>query len=442
MLQTRTDHLLATRRSRRGCKGDEIRFIINRVASCCIAFPRCRQIYRNRIPRAQALLFVVVKTTIAVIATMNDNIGMDTFDHIEVRRPDLARSYLSLLSAQPGRPLALFAPRRIGKTFFLDHDLAPMAKKAGMLPVYADVWLQRTAPLDAINHALEEAFDDVTVPTGKVGKLAKTTVKKIGAAGASLEFGEELKRRTLPTVPELRLDALIVRVAEASGKRILLMLDEIQTLGEVSNGETIIAALRAVLHKRKSNVEAVFTGSSQSGLAKIMSTAGTPMYQFAQLLDFPALGEEYLQELSEHFGRVHRGRKPKMADLIALFARIGFKPALMKDIVKSMSAEGITDVDTALKHFIADDRQAAGWKALLESLDAFEKAVLIVIAKQQPPMAQVTLKMLVQGNGPVPTVAKVRAAVERLRKAGVVTKNGRAGVQIEDRLLAEYLASM
>ena len=131
-----------------------------------------------------------------------------------------------------------------------------------------------------------------------------------------------------------------------------------------------------------------------------------------------------------------------MADLIALFARIGFKPALMKDIVKSMSAEGITDVDTALKHFIADDRQAAGWKALLESLDAFEKAVLIVIAKQQPPMAQVTLKMLVQGNGPVPTVAKVRAAVERLRKAGVVTKDGRAGVQIEDRLLAEYLASM
>jgi hypothetical protein len=50
--------------------------------------------------------------------------------------------------------------------------------------------------------------------------------------------------------------------------------------------------------------------------------------------------------------------------------------------------------------------------------------------------------MLVQGKGPVPTVAKVRAAVERLRKARVVTKDGRAGLQIEDRLLAEYLASM
>ena len=373
---------------------------------------------------------------------MRDNSVMNTFDDIEVRRPDLARSYLSLLRAQPGRPLALFAPRRVGKTFFLDHDLAPIAKKAGLLPVYADLWLQRTAPLDAINHALEEALDDLTIPRSKVGKLAKTTVKKIGAASASVEFGDEPKRRALPTISELRLDALIARVAQASGKTILLMLDEIQTLGEVSNGEAIIAALRAVLHKRKSNVAAVFTGSSQSGLAKIMSTAGAPMYQFAQLLHFPALGEEYLQELSDHFARVHRGKKLPMAALSAGFARIGYKPALMKDIVKTMSAEGITDVPTGLKHFIADSRQASGWNALIESLDPLEKALLIVIAKKLPPMAQATLKQLGQGTGAAPTVAKVRAAITRLRKAGIVSIEGRADVQIEDRLLAEYLAAL
>jgi uncharacterized protein len=388
----------------------------------------------------KALLFIVVKTTIAVITTMDDNSGMDTFDDIEVRRPDLARSYLSLLRAQPGRPIALFAQRRVGKTFFLDHDLTPIAKKAGMLPVYADVWLQRTAPLDAINHALEEALDDLTIPVGKVGKLAKTTVKKIGAAGASVELGDEPKRRTLPTAPELRLDALIVRVAAAAGKKVLLMLDEIQTLGDVSNGEAIIAALRAVLHKRKNEVAAVFTGSSQSGLAKIMSTAGAPMYQFAELLDFPVLGDEYLDELSAHFARVHRGRKPKLEDLRQVFSRLGFKPALMKGIVKSMSAEGITDVNLALAHFIADDRQVGGWKALLASMEPFERSVLMVIAKQMPPMGRETLKLLTTGKGQIATVAKVRAAVERLRKAGIVTKDGGDGLKVEDRLLAEYLA--
>jgi predicted AAA+ superfamily ATPase len=64
---------------------------------------------------------------------------MQTFDSIVARRPELARSYLSVLNAQPGRPLALFAPRRVGKTHFLDHDLAPAAREAAMFPVYADL---------------------------------------------------------------------------------------------------------------------------------------------------------------------------------------------------------------------------------------------------------------------------------------------------------------
>jgi len=53
---------------------------------------------------------------------------MKTFDEVEVRRPALAKSYLGLISAQPGRSLAMFAPRRVGKTYFLDHDLAPAAR--------------------------------------------------------------------------------------------------------------------------------------------------------------------------------------------------------------------------------------------------------------------------------------------------------------------------
>jgi uncharacterized protein len=366
-------------------------------------------------------------------------LNMNTFDDVEVKRPTLAKSYINLLIAQPGRPIALFAPRRVGKTFFLDNDLTPMSKKAGLLPVYADVWLQRTAPLDAINHALEEALDDVIIPRSKVGKLAKTPVKKLGVAGASLELGEEPTRRSLPIAAELRLDALMVRLSAASGKTILLMLDEIQTLAEVPNGDAIIATLRAVLHKRKSAVAAVFTGSSQSGLAKMMSTVGAPMYQFAQLLDFPFLGEEYLAELAQHFERVHKNRKPLISDLSRVFALIGHKPALMKDIVKSMSAEGITDVDLALKRFIADERHVAGWKALMSTMPALEIAVLHAIAKQLPLMGQETLKSFALPKQPTPTVAKVRAALERLRKAGIITKHSGEKAQIEDPMLTQYL---
>ena len=134
-----------------------------------------------------------------------------SFDDIRIDRPELAASYAALLRGQPGRPLALFAPRQVGKTHFLDHDLAPLARAQGLAPVYADLWLQQAAPLDAINHALEEALDDANVPASALGKIGRTAVKKIGAASVSIDLGDAPARRALPTRPELRLDAQIGR---------------------------------------------------------------------------------------------------------------------------------------------------------------------------------------------------------------------------------------
>lgn len=364
-----------------------------------------------------------------------------TFDDIAIFRPDLAASYLQLLRAQPGRPMALFAARRVGKTFFLDHDLAPAAVRARMLPVYADLWLERSNPLDAINHALQEAWDEVLVPRTKAGRIAKTSIKKLGALGASIDFGDTPERSALPSAPHLRLDALVVRLFQATQKPILLMLDEIQALGDVADGDKIIAALRAVLHKRRNEVVAVFTGSSQEGLARMVNTAGAPMYQFAQLMDFPALGDDYLKLLAEHFGSVHRGRRPLLDDLRQVFERIGYKPALMKDLVKAMSAEGITDVAEGVKRMLLDERQVAGWRAMLNPFSAFDRAVLFVVAEGLPPFGRETLGKLAALQSERPTLAKVRAAIERLRKAGLLSKGGQgqATLAVDDPLFAQYL---
>ena len=365
-----------------------------------------------------------------------------TFDDLEIHRPQLARSYLQLLDAQPGRPIALFAPRRVGKTFFVDHDLRPEATKAGLVPVYADIWLHKASPLGAINHALEEALDDVRVPASSVGKIAKTPVKKLGGLGASVEFGEEPRRRRLPDQPELRLDALVARLAAGSGAKVLLMLDEIQALGELADGQSTIATLRAVLQKRKREVCAVFTGSPQEGLAAMMVGAGGPMYQFAQLLDFPVLGEEYLALLADHYAKIHRGKHLDLPELRRVFARVGFKPALMKDLVKSMSAEGITDVEIALTRFAQDDRQIAGWRALMNGVQPFERALMIVIAQGKPPMGKETLAALARVKGANPTIAKVRAALERLKRAGILAKPASGSYIIEDRLFADHIAAV
>jgi hypothetical protein len=364
---------------------------------------------------------------------------MNTFDTIEIRRPELALSYLALLRAQPGRPIALFAPRRVGKTYFLDRDLTPAATQSGLLAVYADLWLHRSAPLQAINHALEEALDDINVPASASAKIAKTVVKKIGALGASLELGAEPARRALPESPELRLDALIRRLAMDSGKPVLLMLDEIQTLGQSASGEAAIATLRAVLQKNKAAVYAVFTGSSQEALGEMMMAAGGPMYQFAQLLTFPFLDTTYLELLAAHFTSVHPAKVLSLDALQKLFEHIGYKPALMKDFVKEMSAEGQTDVALALTKFMQDERNVPAWAGLFSRLQVMEQAVLVVLAHGLAPMGKATLALLTQLARAPATPAKVRAALDRLRKAGVLANPPKLGYTIEDRLFMDYL---
>ncbi len=363
---------------------------------------------------------------------------MKTFDEIEVRRPIIAKSYLALLAAQPGRPLALFAPRRVGKTFFLDHDLAPAAKEAGLLPVYADLWLHKSAPLHALNHALEEALDDLLVPASTIGKVAKTSVKRIGVLGASVDLGEEPHRRTLPEPSTLRLDALVTRLAKQHNGRVLLMLDEVQTLVEAPDGVSAIAALRSVLHRRREEVHAVFTGSSQQGLARLMSSAGAPMYQFAQIVDFPFLGDEFLRLLAEHFTKVHPAKKLDLAELREVFRKIGYKPALMRDIVRSMSAEGVTDARRGVANYMASDHQVAIWLALLDPVDAFDQGVLLAVARDQAPLSQATLKALAAIPGANPTISKVRSSIEKLKRSGLLSRSA-AGTAIDDPLFAEFL---
>ncbi|WP_374437595.1 hypothetical protein [Inhella sp.] len=363
------------------------------------------------------------------------------FDSVSIQRPELAASYLGLLASQPGRPLALFGPRRLGKTWFLDQDLTPAARERGWLPVYADLWLQRGAPLAAINHALEEALDDASVPAQSAGKLAKTPVPKLSALGVSVDLGAAPTRRKLPEAPELRFDALIQRLHAAAGRPVLLMLDEAQALaeGSAASAEALAGSLRAVLHKRRQQVYAVLTGSSPDALAQLLATAGAPMYHFAQVLNFPALGDEFLKALAEQYGRVHKGRKPLLDDLRQLFERLGHKPALMRDVVKSMSAEGETDVQRGFAKYLADERHVAGWRALIDTLGPLERGLARAVAAGLAPLGQDTRQQLGQlpGVEAAPTVGKVRAALERLRKLGVLTRSG--APQVEDPFLQAWL---
>ena len=86
-----------------------------------------------------------------------------------------------------------------------------------------------------------------------------------------------------------------------------------------------------------------------------------------------------------------------------------------------------------------EDRLGGGGSCLLQRRDCLEGAVLVAIAAGLPPMGRDALDTLATVQGSRPTVAKVRAAIERLRRAGLLVKAGGGPTAVDDPLFAEYL---
>ncbi|MES2354961.1 MAG: hypothetical protein V4568_11290 [Pseudomonadota bacterium] len=56
-------------------------------------------------------------------------------------------------------------------------------------------------------------------------------------------------------------------------------------------------------------------------------------------------------------------------------------------------------------------------------------------------MGKETMEALARVKGVNPTLAKVRGAIDRLKRAGILAKPTNGAYIIEDRLFADYIAS-
>ena len=164
------------------------------------------------------------------------------------------------------------------------------------------------------------------------------------------------------------------------------------------------------------------------------------MYQFAQLMTFPALDTDYLTLLADHYREVHPTKSLDRAAMEKVFAHLGYKPALMKDLVKSMSADGLTNLEDGLKRYLEDDRNVSAWQGVFEQLSTLEQAVVVLLAHGVAPMAKDTLDVLAKIPGLSSTLPKVRAALNRMRQSGLLSKPPKGSFQLEDQLFGDYVA--
>lgn len=336
--------------------------------------------------------------------------------------------------------LFIAAPRRTGKTTFLQADLSPALEAAGVVVAYVDLWADpRRDPglliAEAIGRALEPHLGIVARTARKAG------LDKVKVAGAL-----EIDLRKIGQADGTTLAEALRMLHAASGKPVALIIDEAQHALTSEAGEAAMTALKSARDQLNRpghvNLMLVMSGSDRDKLMRLVNTSGAPFYG-SQVQRMPPLGPDFIA----HVAALVQAQRPELepVDQDALrqaFEVFGFRPQFF------MAALGqvLSPLATAPGRFEAALVQAARQRqardeAQMESdflgLKPTEQAVLSRMLEQGPrfrPYDAEALRFYRAAAGLPVSAAQAQKALESLRQRtpALVWKSARGEYAVED----------
>ena len=347
-------------------------------------------------------------------------------------RDELARRVLRLLIDGPGTALALFAPRRTGKTEFLSFDLAPVADKLRHRVIYVSFWEAPASPLAVLLHALEGSLRKGSW-TDRVRDNAVALAPKLRLSAplpgtnAEAEIDLGALKAEVPSELLLYLGDLIARVAN-DRRPTLLMLDEVQELARDSGNRPLIAALRTALDTNKAGLRTVFTGSSQQGLQAMFDDREAPFFHFATPLDLPPLDRPFVEHLCE-IARDITDRSLDVDVAFEVFGELHANPYFFRLAVETLVLYPDLDMAEAARRVRTRVAAGLGYADVWLSLDPLRRALTRALADGvEQPFGAPAREALVgdERDIAVPTVSQVQTAMKTLERRRVIdTWNGR-----------------
>ncbi|ANI35430.1 hypothetical protein RDI61_21100 [Pseudomonas plecoglossicida] len=378
-------------------------------------------------------------------------------------RPLLRRHQLATALAQDlaGESLVdyssgmfLAAPRRTGKSTFLNNDFIPECVQRGWLPVYVDLWSDRdAAPAQLISGAIGTALARFE------GALARTA-KKAGVDKINLlrTLSWDFTRPQLPAGTTLA-QALAV-LHQVSGQLVVLIIDEAQHALNSEDGLNAMFALKAArdhLNRgdRPDGLRLVFTGSSRDKLANLVLKSKQPFFG-ASITPFPLLGRDYVEFITALWNRrLADSNQFKVEDLAYAFELVGRRPEMLNKLLAEVSV-GLGEAGNLgeLLRNGALNHQAGVWsdyESAWNELTPLQQAVLEVMAERtlgRQPFSPFTEQTLVEVSRKLEqaqavanvNTANVQKALEALRDKELVWKANRGEYALEDTAMAEWLA--
>jgi DNA-binding transcriptional ArsR family regulator len=336
-------------------------------------------------------------------------------------RPELAARYLALLLQGTSGRLALFGPRRTGKTSLIRREIVPLAEQAGLLAVYCDCWQDRLDPLGSIIFALESAIETIEVPTSKTRRRLQTEVTKLGAAGFSIEFGAEPKGRP-PESPYFKIDWLLGSLIARAKRPVFLIIDEVQGIGEHKEGERIASALRTALTRHEKAVRVLFTGSSETQLTKMFAQARASLYQFAARVAYQPLDADFVAHVAHRFREATK-RKLDDARGLQILELLGNQPEAYLSVVQVPLARADRSLDDGLESLLAPGGETP-WSQYWQQSTLLQKAVLVATGTELQLTSEAGRNVIAQLAGQTEVShSSVQRALGALRGRGLIERS-------------------
>ncbi|AZL83354.1 hypothetical protein EIJ81_00370 (plasmid) [Aliivibrio salmonicida] len=261
-------------------------------------------------------------------------------------RADLAKLIIDNMKANLFDRVTIFAPRKRGKTKFVQHDVIPLALKAGVLPIYVDFWLFENEPERSFIYGVNESIN-AYAPTVEKIKTIKLSSFEISA------FWLKMKAEGRPDTLNDFEDC--IQKLNSVDMPVLLLLDEVQHLGTRKEFMSFTKALRSFMTARADNkIKGLFTGSNQNDLKRLFQDTKAPFFESSSAIPFKELDGEFVTYQLANFKKATNGLEVDTNRAQAFFEEHHCKPEPLTDLLRKMAAYRVHDIDYALD-FLAID---------------------------------------------------------------------------------------
>jgi hypothetical protein len=343
--------------------------------------------------------------------------------------------------------LFLAAPRRTGKSTFLQSDLSPELVRRQVVVVYVDLWAdQKRDPgsliAEAVGRALLKQLDAVAKATKSAG------LESITLGGLKIDTSK------IGRVDGTTLADALRALVDAAKNPVALIIDEAQHALTSEAGEAAMAALKSARDQLNSpdhiRLMLVMSGSDRDKLLRLVNTSAAPFYG-SQIQRMPELGPDFIA----HIAQLIASQRPDLGSinlttLNQAFVLFGQRPQFFMDalgqVLSPLAAHDGRFEDALLAQ--AFDRQRDD-EAQMESdytaLKPLEQAVLwrmLELGTRFRPYDAEALLFYNDKTGQKITVAKAQKALESLRahQPSLIWKSARSEYAVEDAAMLRWYA--